>query len=196
MQALIAARYALLTQQPQKALAILDPLLPAAEAGKRGDRVLKILLLQTLAYQALKSEQAGACLERLLPLAEREGYLRLFLATGVPPDRLFAHLPEHLRASMTVRAVLRAWRQPSLVTSFPSYEDRSISIQPLLEPLSPREREVLHLIASGASNQEIAETLVIAPNTVKRHIGSLLAKLGVSNRTQALVQARKIGLIS
>jgi len=95
---------------------------------------------------------------------------------------------------MTVRAVLHAWRQPSLNTSFPSYEDRSI--QPLLEPLSPREREILHLIASGASNQEIAETLVIAPNTVKRHIGNILAKLGVSNRTQALVQARKIGLIS
>jgi LuxR family maltose regulon positive regulatory protein len=194
MLALIDARYALLTRQPQEALAILDPLLPAAEAGKRGDRVLKILLLQTLAYQALKSEQAGTCLERLLPLAEREGYLRIFLDTGMPPDRLFAHLPEHLRTSMTVRAVLHAWRQPSLNTSFPSYEDRSI--QPLLEPLSPREREILHLIASGASNQEIAETLVIAPNTVKRHIGNILAKLGVSNRTQALVQARKIGLIS
>lgn len=61
--------------------------------------------------------------------------------------------------------------------------------------MSPREREILSLIASGASNQEIADTLVIAPNTVKRHIGHILAKLGVSNRTQALVQARKIGLI-
>jgi LuxR family maltose regulon positive regulatory protein len=193
MQALIDARYALLTQQPQKALAILDPLLSAAEAGKRGDRVLKILLLQTLAYQALKSEQARACLERLLPLAEREGYLRLFLDTGIPPDRLFAHLPGHLRTSMAVRAVLRAWRQPSLTTTLPSHEERLV--QPLLEPLSPREREVLCCIASGASNQEIAETLVIAPNTVKRHIGHILAKLGVSNRTQALVQARKIGLI-
>jgi ATP/maltotriose-dependent transcriptional regulator MalT len=56
--------------------------------------------------------------------------------------------------------------------------------------------EILSCIANGASNQEIAETLVIAPNTVKRHIGHILAKLGVSNRTQALVQARKIGLIS
>jgi ATP/maltotriose-dependent transcriptional regulator MalT len=55
--------------------------------------------------------------------------------------------------------------------------------------------EILSCIASGASNQEIAETLVIAPNTVKRHIGHILAKLGVNNRTQALVQARKIGLI-
>lgn len=193
MQALIDARYALLTQRPQEALAILDPLLPAAEAGKRGDHVLKILLLQTQAYQALESEQAGACLERLLPLAEREGYLRLFLDTGMAPDKLFAYLPEHLRASMTVRAVLRAWRQPSLTTSLPSHAERSVQL--LVEPLSPREREILSLIASGASNQEIADTLVIAPNTVKRHIGHILAKLGVSNRTQALVQARKIGLI-
>jgi LuxR family maltose regulon positive regulatory protein len=193
MQALLDARSALLTQRPQETLAILDPLLPAAEAGKRTDRVLKILLLQILAYQALKSEQAGACLERLLPLAEREGYLRLFLDTSMPPDRLFAHLPDHLRPSMTVRAVLRAWRQPSLTIALPSHAERSV--QPLLEPLSPREMEILSCIASGASNQEIAETLVIAPNTVKRHIGHILAKLGVNNRTQALVQARKIGLI-
>ncbi|HEX3640988.1 MAG TPA: response regulator transcription factor, partial [Ktedonobacteraceae bacterium] len=137
--------------------------------------------------------QAGACLERLLPLAEREGYLRLFLDTGMPPDRLFAYLPDHLRTSVTVCAVLRAWRQPSLTTTLLFHAERSV--QPLLEPLSPREWEILCCIASGASNQQIAETLVIAPNTVKRHIGHILAKLGVSNRTQALVQARKIGLI-
>jgi LuxR family maltose regulon positive regulatory protein len=193
MQSLIDARSALLTQQPQQALAILASLLPTAEADKRGDRVLKILLLQTLAYQELKSEQAGICLQRLLPLAEREGYLRLFLDMGTPPDKLFAHLPDQLRTSQTVRAVLRAWRQPSLTTALPPQKDRLVL--PVLEPLSPREREILSFIANGASNQEIAETLVIAPNTVKRHIGHILAKLGASNRTQALVQARKIGLI-
>lgn len=193
MQELIHARYALLKQRPQEALAILDPLLPAAEAGKRGDHVLRILLLQTLAYQALKSEQAGACLQRLLPLAEREGYLRLFLDTGIAPDRLFAHLPDQLKTSTTVRAVLRAWRQPSLTTALPSPAERSM--HPLAEPLSPREREILGFIANGASNQEIAEMLVITLNTVKRHIRHMLAKLGASNRTQALVQARKIGLI-
>lgn len=134
MHALIDARYALLTQRPQEALAILDPLLPAAEAGKRGDHVLKILLLQTLAYQALESEQAGACLERLIPLADREGYLRLFLDTGMAPDKLFAHLPEHLRTSLTVRAVLRAWRQPDLTPSLLSHAQRSA--QPFVEPLS------------------------------------------------------------
>jgi LuxR family maltose regulon positive regulatory protein len=52
-----------------------------------------------------------------------------------------------------------------------------------------------HLIANGASNQEIADTLVITQITVKRHIGNILSKLGASNRTQALVQARKIGLV-
>jgi LuxR family maltose regulon positive regulatory protein len=194
MQALLDARYALLTQRPQEALTILDSLLPAAEAGKRGDRILKILLLQTLAYQALeRDEQAGACLERLLPLAEREGYLRIFLDMGMPPDKLFTYLPEHLKTSMTVRAVLRAWRQPSLTTTLPTHEDRPVP--PLVEPLSPREMEILHQIASGATNQEIAETLVIAPNTVKRHISNILGKLGVNNRTQALVQARKMGLL-
>jgi len=194
MQALIDARYALQTQRPQEALAILNPLLSVAEASKRGDRVLKILLLQTQAYQALECEQAGVCLERLLPLAEREGYLRLFLDTGIAPDKLFAHLPGHLRTSKAVRTVLRAWQQPALTTTQPSL-DEDQPVYPFVEPLSPREREILTLIANGDSNQEIAEALIIAPNTVKRYIGHILAKLGANNRTQALIQARKIGLI-
>lgn len=65
-----------------------------------------------------------------------------------------------------------------------------------IEPLSAREQEVLRVLAQGASNQEIAEALVIAPNTVKRHVGTILAKLGVHNRTQAVVRAQQLGLFA
>ncbi len=68
------------------------------------------------------------------------------------------------------------------------------STLPLAEPLSPREREVLALLVSGASNQEIAEQLVIAPNTVKRHVKHILAKLQVSNRTEAVIRAYELNL--
>jgi LuxR family transcriptional regulator, maltose regulon positive regulatory protein len=67
--------------------------------------------------------------------------------------------------------------------------------QPLIEPLSDRELEVLQLMATGASNQDIAEALVIAVNTVKRHARNIFDKLGVENRTQAVARARALGLL-
>jgi LuxR family maltose regulon positive regulatory protein len=65
----------------------------------------------------------------------------------------------------------------------------------LIEPLSARELEVLELVAAGSSNQEIAVQLVIAPNTVKRHVKNILGKLAASNRTQAVARARDAGLL-
>jgi LuxR family maltose regulon positive regulatory protein len=67
--------------------------------------------------------------------------------------------------------------------------------QPLIEPLTGRELEVLRLIEAGCSNQEIASRLVISIATLKRHITNLYAKLGVSSRTQALSAARELKLI-
>jgi LuxR family transcriptional regulator, maltose regulon positive regulatory protein len=68
--------------------------------------------------------------------------------------------------------------------------------QPLLDPLSERELDVLQLLAQGASNQDIAEALVITVDTVKRHVSNILGKLEANNRTQAVVRARSLGLLS
>ncbi|TMD71470.1 MAG: response regulator transcription factor [Chloroflexi bacterium] len=68
--------------------------------------------------------------------------------------------------------------------------------QPLLDPLSQRELEVLQLLAGGASNQEIARALVVAPGTVKLHVSHILSKLGVKSRTQAILRARDPGLLT
>jgi LuxR family maltose regulon positive regulatory protein len=65
----------------------------------------------------------------------------------------------------------------------------------LVEPLSPRELEVLGLIAAGLSNREIAGELYIAVGTVKRHINHIYGKLGVHSRTQALARARQWSLL-
>jgi LuxR family maltose regulon positive regulatory protein len=61
--------------------------------------------------------------------------------------------------------------------------------------LTRREQEVLRLLAAGASNQDIAHTLVISLDTVKKHVSNLLGKLGASNRTQAISQARARSLL-
>ena len=67
--------------------------------------------------------------------------------------------------------------------------------QPLVEPLTERELEVLELIAAGLTNQKIAEELVIALGTVKAHTSSIYGKLGVSSRTQAVARAREMKLL-
>lgn len=72
---------------------------------------------------------------------------------------------------------------------------RSAPQQDLLDPLSLRELEVLHLMVQGATNAEIALTLALAVETIKRHVSNILSKLGVANRTQAAVRAHNLGLL-
>ena len=66
----------------------------------------------------------------------------------------------------------------------------------LLGRLSPREREVLQLLTQGQTNREIAKKLIVSVSTVKIHVEHILAKLGVSDRTQAAVRAIELGLFS
>jgi LuxR family maltose regulon positive regulatory protein len=65
----------------------------------------------------------------------------------------------------------------------------------MVEPLSKRELEVMQLIATGASNAEIAQELFIAVGTVKNHVKNIYSKLNVHNRAHAIAQAREFGLI-
>jgi len=67
--------------------------------------------------------------------------------------------------------------------------------QTLVEPLTRRELEILRLVATGASNQEIAGELHLAEGTVKNHISDILGKLGVRDRTQAALKGRELGLV-
>lgn len=66
---------------------------------------------------------------------------------------------------------------------------------PLIEELTDREFEVLHLVAQGLTNQEIATRLIISLATVKRHISNIYGKLGVTHRTEALVKAQALALL-
>ncbi|HLG78129.1 MAG TPA: LuxR C-terminal-related transcriptional regulator, partial [Ktedonobacteraceae bacterium] len=72
----------------------------------------------------------------------------------------------------------------------------AVNLSPrLMDSLTPQEQRVLRLLARGASNQEIAETLVISLSAVKKHVSHLLSKLEAENRTQAIVRARSLHLL-
>lgn len=66
----------------------------------------------------------------------------------------------------------------------------------LVEALSPREMEIMQLVATGVSNREIADRLVISEGTVKNHLSSILSKLGAKDRLQAVIKARELGILA
>jgi len=72
---------------------------------------------------------------------------------------------------------------------------REVDLPDVFEPLTEREKDVLRLLASGCSNKEIAQELNIGEKTVKTHVSSILSKLGVTSRTQAVVYALRTGLL-
>jgi LuxR family maltose regulon positive regulatory protein len=77
----------------------------------------------------------------------------------------------------------------------PAAQEKGSPTGNLIEPLSQRELEVLHLIAIGRTNQEIARQLIVAPGTVKAHTASIYRKLDVANRTEAVARARQLGIL-
>ena len=193
-----------------EAAEMLSHLLTLAEAGGWLSQVIEILVLQALVCRAQgDSPGALATLERALTLAEPEGYIRLFVDEGHPMRLLIldfkgwiekraAHLQSYLDSLLTAfsdsQFTLDDVRLDSAIQ--PKIANRKSEIvSPLIEPLSERELEVLGLIAAGLSNQEIAQKLVVALSTVKKHINNIYTKLGVKSRTQALVQARELRLL-
>jgi LuxR family maltose regulon positive regulatory protein len=167
---------------------LLKRLLQTAEAEGRAGIQIEALALQALADWR-RGERGGAMtsLERALRLAEPQGYVRLFADLGLPMARLL----QEARA----RAVMPDYIQ-ALLAAFDGDRLFSLPSATLPEPLSPREQEVLELVAAGLTNREIAEQLVISAATVKKHVGNLSAKLGVSNRTQAAARARELDLLA
>lgn len=172
----------------KRAEALLEDLRQAAAEEGRESIAIEALALQALAHWR-RGEQVDAmtALERALRMAEPEGYVRVFVDLGLPMGRLL----QEARS----RDVMPDYVD-QLLGAFGSDMTASPEARPALpEPLTPREHEVLALIAAGLTNREIAEQLVVSPETVKKHSGNIYGKLGVTNRTEAVARARELGML-
>jgi LuxR family transcriptional regulator, maltose regulon positive regulatory protein len=177
---------------------LLEHLLTLAESQKRIGNVIEILLTQSLVYQAQEVQpKAFAALERALTLAEPEGYLRIFVDEGEAMQSLISDFRmttanrNHPLLSY-VNKILAAFSRMADVSPQSKITNQNSEI---IEPLTDRELEVLHLIAEGHSNTEIGQRLYLALSTVKGHNLRIFNKLQVQNRTEAVARARELGLL-
>jgi LuxR family maltose regulon positive regulatory protein len=199
MEYLTGVRLMLAQGQPHAAMNLLDRLEEGAQEGGRMRFLMSACLLRCLAWLQMGRQQpAKAALEQAVRLAAPENYLRLFL----DEDPTFAALLPGARPVSPgfVDALLAALgknSEPAIPSANQPRPIFAIETGPRnsFDLLSVRELEVLRLMAEGFSNQEIADRLVIALTTVKRHNSNIYNKLGVANRTQALIKGQKLGIL-
>jgi LuxR family maltose regulon positive regulatory protein len=186
------ARVLIAQARYEDALSTLRRIEEVAQTAARMRSVIEILALQALAHLLANDlPKAMATLQRVLALAEPEDYVRTFVDAGPPMKAL-------LRQAL-LRGISPAYVK-RLLAAFPAREaprpaNRQQLAAHLAEPLSNRELEVLRLVAAGASNAEIAHSLVVGLSTVKKHINSIYSKLDVRSRTQALARAADLDLL-
>jgi DNA-binding NarL/FixJ family response regulator len=149
--------------------------LTSADSGPRV-LVLTTFDLDEYVYDALRAGASG------------------FLLKDVTAERLF----DAVRVIAAGEALLAPTVTKRLIAEFARQRPRSMNAAghtPPLRVLTPRETEVLRLIAGGLSNPEIAKRLVVTEETVKTHVSRVLGKLGLRDRTQAVVAAYESGLV-
>jgi LuxR family maltose regulon positive regulatory protein len=171
-----------------EAIELTERLLAAAEDGGRSGSAIDILVVQALARHARGDPAGGlASLARAVALAEPEGYVRVFIDEGPPMAALLKLAAKERKAPSYVRR---------LQAAAATVEGQTPAEQPLIEPLSERELEVLRLLGSELGGPDIARELVVSPNTVRTHTKSIYAKLGVNSRRAAVRRGAELGLLS
>ena len=181
------ARVLIAQNQMEDALDLLSRLLDTAQAAGAVCQAIEILVLQAKAFRAAgENAEALEALKRALTLAEPENHVRVFVDEGAAIAPLL-----HRAASQGITVSFVATLLEAI--DIPDADD--VTTQSLMEPLSERELEVVRVLATGASNKEIAQTLFIAVGTVKQHLKSVYGKLDVHSRTEAVHRARELGIL-
>ena len=193
---LVLARLLLAQDLSGRALALLDRLHGAAATPDRAGSLIEIGALRALALAASGDEEgAVTALTGTLMLACPQGYVRVFADEGAPMAALLGRL---IAAQRTGRAAAEvplgylARLQRAFAAGPPAPNPCPSGI---VDPLTSRELEVLEMLAAGRSNLAIAGELVVTLDTVKKHVGHVLGKLGAANRTEAVARARELNLL-
>jgi LuxR family maltose regulon positive regulatory protein len=197
---LVLARVLLARSEPARALGLLDRLDTLAELQGRAGSLIEIRALRALALQAAGDHEAAlTALAEALALARPERYVRVFADEGPPMAALLKSLIGARRRGQAAAASGPAQEHLSrVVQAFTPAGPAAMAapaVSGLIEPLTARELEVLSFIAAGRRNREIANELVVTPETVKKHTSHIFDKLGVANRTEAVTRARQLGLL-
>lgn len=174
----------------KEALRLLDEKLPNSINNQQGFALTFVYLMRAiLRFQLGKEDEAVQDFKRAVGFAQNDLCLMPFIEYSSGMSALYGRLPPSLKQSQFVRTILDNIE----------LGDEDIHNQAFAQAksvISQRELAVLELIAEGLSNQAIAERLFISLHTVKTHTRKINAKLGVKNRTQALIRAKEIGLVA
>ena len=167
---------------------------------------LETLLLRSQMHAALGNDRDSLTdVAKALELGEPEGFISIFLQEGPPIAEVMTILLKRNQFGTVnpryIQEILAAFpkTQSSQMVHGGPPSRNPVSVDESLSPieaLTPRELEVLELIAAGDSNQTIADKLVVTLSAVKKHAGNIFNKLNVNSRTQAVVRARLLGLLS
>ncbi|MGA7671736.1 MAG: LuxR C-terminal-related transcriptional regulator [Nitrolancea sp.] len=201
---LILARVLQAQGRFDRALDLLNRMHERAVAQGRFGTVIENRALHTVIAAAAGDEtSAMASLTEALTLAQPQGYVRVFADEGQPMGELLLRFVSLQRTQPSaVRDVplsylgrlMRAF-EPETGAGGTIARRRGVGIPGLVETLTERELEVLHLVAAGKPNRDIADELYVTVDTVKKHVSHIFEKLGASNRTEATARARDLGLL-
>ena len=193
---LVLARLLLAQDRPGQSLALLDRVHAAAKAQNRGDSLIEAGALRALARAAVGDEAAAVtAIAEALALACPQGYVRVFADEGPPMAALLGKLIAARRTGHVAAGIPLGYLARLQRAFGPGQPTRDPVPSGIVDPLTSREYEVLTMLAAGRSNQAIARELVVTLDTVKKHVGHVLGKLGAANRTEAVARARELSLI-